>query len=75
MQPRCKYRPCRGYVHGSSDIGMHYAKYGSVDAYRATTKAPHAQRACCTAFFGATTAASLLFVLTLLFVLRNFLGT
>ena len=56
-------------------IGMHFAKYGSVDAYRATTKAPHAQRACCTAFFGATTAASLLFVLTLLFVLRNFLGT
>ena len=54
---------------------MHFAKYGSVDAYRATTKAPHAQRACCTAFFGATTAASLLFVLTLLFVLRNFLGT
>ena len=32
-------------------------------------------RACRTAFFGATTAASLLFVLTLLFVLRNFLGT
>ena len=56
-------------------IELHFANYVSVDAYRATTKAAHARRACCTAFFGATTAASLLFVLTLLFVLRNFLGT